>query len=91
MAQIGQKQLVMLAAKLEELEGVCARLALENADLRDRVRALMGGAGATNGPNAIAPNTKRARYQRARYQRAKYQANGTLQAGGRRVGTNSPG
>jgi hypothetical protein len=55
MAQTGQKQFVVLAAKLEELEGVCARLAQENADLCDRVSMLMGGRATTNGHNASGP------------------------------------
>lgn len=57
MAQTGPNQVDALAAKLEELEGVCARLALENADLRQRVTTLMGGAATTNGPSTNGSST----------------------------------
>ena len=57
MAQTGPNQVDALAAKLEELEGVCARLALENADLRQRVTTLMSGAATTDRPSTNASST----------------------------------
>ena len=49
-----------MAAKLEELEGVCARLALENADLRQRVTTLIGGGATTNGSSTNGSSSKAA-------------------------------
>jgi hypothetical protein len=51
MAQAGLNQVDVLAARLEELEGICARLAAENADLRGRVTLLGEAQGNVTGPS----------------------------------------
>ena len=93
MAQTGSNQIDALAAKLEELEAVCALLALENADLRQRVTTLMGGTVTTNGPRPTGQVPTRQvptrQYQRAKYQRAKYQRVSTVKGRGRQAGKSS--